>query len=178
MNDDLIDDNRLGHEVDVLEIIEQARALRQDDELEASQTLLLDLLDRQPNHPLVLFEVGGSYDVMGEEEMAIPYYRQAIGAGLEGDDLQECLVCLGSTLRVVGEYEDAVSILEQAVEEYPGRNSGRAFLALAHYSNGEYEKAISALLSLLLETTTDQDILAYAGALEYYRDELDEAALD
>lgn len=175
MNDDSIDGDRLHDETDVMEAIEQARVLRRDDELEASQNLLLDLLDRQPSHPLVLFEVGGSYDVMGEEEMAIPYYRQAIGAGLEGDDLQECLVCLGSTLRVVGEYEDAVSILEQAVEEYPERNSGRAFLALAYYSNSEYEKSVSTLLSLLLETSTDQDILAYADALEYYRDDLDEA---
>lgn len=162
-------------EMDLMGVIEEARALRRADELEASQEQLLALMEQHPDHPLVLFEVGGSYDVMGEEEMAIPYYRRAIAAGLEGNDLQECLVCLGSTLRVVGENEDAVAILEQAVEEFPERNSGRVFLALAHYSNGDAELALSSLLSLLLETTRDEDILAYADALDYYKDNLDES---
>lgn len=165
------------NDFDLMSVIEEARALRRDDELEASQAQLLALMESYPDHPLVLFEVGGSYDVMGEEEMAIPYYRRAIAAGLEGNDLQECLVCLGSTLRVVGENEDAVAILEQAVEEFPERNSGRVFLALAHYSNGDAELALSSLLSLLLETTRDEDILAYADALDYYKENLD-ASLD
>lgn len=176
MNDDNATGGRWENESDLLAAIEEARALRRADDLEASQALLLEMLETQPSHPLVLFEVGGSYDVMGEVEMAIPYYRRAIGAGLEGSDLQECLVCLGSTLRIVGEYEDAVAILEQAVDEFPDRNSGRAFLALAYYSNGDAEQAVSELLSLLLDTTEDQDILAYSDTLGYYKDNLDETA--
>ncbi len=172
--DNEVNDGRWQSEADILATIEEARELRRADELEESQELLLELLEAQPNHALVLFEVGGSYDVMGEEEMAIPYYRRAIEAGLEGDDLQECLVCLGVTLRVVGESEEAVEMLEQAVDEFPERNSGRVFLALAHYSNGDPEEAISILLSLLLETTKDEDILSYADALDYYKDNLDE----
>jgi tetratricopeptide (TPR) repeat protein len=174
MNDTEISGGELYSQSDLLAAIETARALRRDDELETSQEQLLELMEQHPDHPLVLFEVGGSYDVMGEEEMAIPYYRRAIAAGLEGDDLQECLVCLGSTLRVIGEADEAVSILEQAVDEFPGRSSGQVFLALAYYSNGDYDQAVSTLLSLLLQTTTDEDILAYADALEYYKDNLDE----
>lgn len=174
MNDHAYPGGTPGDQAALADAIEAARALRRADELEASQARLLALMEDYPDHPLVLFEVGGSYDVMGEEEMAIPYYRRAIEAGLDGSDLQECLVCLGSTLRVVGEYEDAVSILEQAVDEFPDRNSARAFLALAHYSNGDPAQAVSDLLSLLLETTNDQDILAYAETLDYYKDNLDE----
>lgn len=173
MNDSLSNDHEYRHP-DMMAAIEEARSLRRADDLEASQDLLLELLEEYPSDPLVLFEVGGAYDVMGEVEMAIPYYRQAIGAGLDGDDLQECLICLGSSLRVVGESEDAVTLLEQAVDEFPNRNSGRAFLALAYYSNGEYDRAVSLLLSLLLETTSDEDIQSYADALEYYVDNLDE----
>ncbi len=162
------------NETALLEAIEEARDLRREDELEASQERLLALLEEYPDHPLVLFEVGGSYDVMGEEEMAIPYYRRAIAAGLEGDDLQECLVCLGSTLRVTGDYDEAVMFLEQAADEFPERNSGRVFLALAYYSNGDPQQAVSTLLSVLLDTTSDEDILGYADTLEYYKDNLDE----
>ncbi len=168
-----------GHgEDELLAAIEEARALRRDDELEASQAHLLALLEEFPDHPLVLFEVGGAYDVLGEEEDAIPYYRRAIAAGLDGTDLQECLICLGSTLRVTGEYDEAVAMLEQAVDEFPERNSGRVFLALAHYSNGDADLAVSTLLAVLLDTTSDEDILNYADALGYYKDNLDEAADD
>jgi len=160
--------------MDLLTEIENARALRRADELEKSQEQLLSLLESYPDNPLVLFEVGGSYDVMGDEEMAIPFYRRAIESGLEGKDLQECLICLGSTLRVVGNYEEAIDMLEQAVEEFPERNSGRAFLALAYLSNGETNLAVSTLLGLLLETTNDEDILSYADALDYYKDNLED----
>lgn len=174
MSKNLPPDDHPNSETAMLAAIEEARNLRREDDLEASQERLLALLDEYPDHPLVLFEVGGSYDVFGEEEMAIPYYRRAIAAGLEGDDLQECLVCLGSTLRVTGEHDEAVMILEQASEEFPERNSGRVFLALAYYSKGESERAVSTLLSVLLDTTTDEDILGYADVLEYYKDNLDE----
>ena len=154
--------------------IARARELRQADELEESQEILLDLLQQYPNDPVVLYEVGGSYDVLGEEPKAIPYYREAIEAGLEGSDLQECLVCLGSSQRVIGRFEEAVATLERTVEEFPDNNSGRVFLALAYYSNGQEDEAVRLLLDVLLQTTSDEDILAYSDSLEYYKDNLDE----
>jgi len=154
--------------------IERARELRDKDELELSQELLLKLLAEHPDDPLVLFEVGGSYDVIGREDKAIPYYRQAIDEGLDGEDLQECLVCLGSSLRVVGQAAEAVEVLEEAAEDFPEDNSGKVFLALAYYSNGLHREAVQLLLELLLATTDDEDILAYEDPLSYYKDNLDE----
>ncbi len=156
------------------ETIKKARKLRRADELEESQQLLLNLLETDADDALVLYEVGGSYDVLGEEKEAIPYYQRAIDNGLDGDDLQECLVCLGSSQRNVGDFEEAVETLEQAEETFPDKNSGRVFLALAYYSDGQDDKAVTTLLDLLLKTTKDDDILAYADALDYYKDNLDE----
>ncbi len=178
MNENPLSDGQHNGEFDLMAAIEEARELRRDDQLEESQALLLELMEKFPDDALVLFEVGGSYDVLGEEEMAVPYYRQSIAAGLDGEDLHECLICLGSSLRVLGETDEAISILEQAVDEFPERNSGRVFLALAQYSEGEADQAVSNLLSLLLKTTSDEDILAYADALEYYVDNLDETLDD
>lgn len=154
--------------------IERARALRREDRLEESQELLFKLMNRYPDDPQVLFEVGGSFDVLGEEGDAIPYYQEAIEAGLDGEDLQECLVCLGSSLRLVGNAREAVTVLERATAEFPDHNSGRAFLALAYYSQARYEDAVRLLLGLLLDTTADEDVLAYAGTLDYYKDNLNE----
>lgn len=156
------------------ETIARAKKLRRNDELEESQNILLDLLAEHPNDPLVLYEVGGSYDVLGEEKEAIPYYQKAIAQGLDGDDLQECLVCLGSSHRNVGNFDDAVQTLEKAVKQFPDDNSGKVFLALAYYSDGREDDAVRLLLELLLETTTDENILAYADPLDYYKDNLDE----
>ncbi len=156
------------------ETIARAKELRRNDDLDASQELLLDLLAEHPNDPLVLYEVGGSYDVMGEEKEAIPYYQRAINAGLDGDDLQECLVCLGSSHRNVGNFDDAVETLEKVVKQFPDDNSGKVFLALAYYSDGREDEAVQLLLELLLETTTDKNILDYADPLDYYKDNLDE----
>lgn len=160
--------------MDKIETITKAKALRREDNLEESQELLLELLEEYPQDPLVLFEVGGSYDVLGLEPEAIPYYEQAIQMGLADEELQECLVCLGSSYRVVGDSQEAVDILEDAIEQFPDNNSSKAFLALAYYSNDQIEEAMSTLLDLLLTTTKDENILAYANPLDYYKDNLDE----
>lgn len=160
--------------MDKTETIKKAKTLRRQDKLEESQELLLALLEEYPHDPLVLFEVGGSYDVMGWEPDAIPYYEQAVQHGLEGDDLQECLVCLGSSYRVIGESQEAVDILEDAIDQFPDNNSSKAFLALAYYSNDQVEEAMSTLLELLLKTTKDENILTYYDPLDYYKDNLDE----
>jgi tetratricopeptide (TPR) repeat protein len=159
--------------MDKLTTIQNAKALRREDNLEESQAVLLSLLREYPHDPLVLFEVGGSYDVMGLEPEAIPYYEQAIQQGLDGADLQECLVCLGSSYRVMGDSQEAVDILEEALEQFPDNNSSKAFLALAYYSNNQAEEAVRTLFELLLETTSDENILAYADPLDFYKDHLD-----
>lgn len=160
--------------MNIEETIAEAKALRQADELEQSQELLLQLLKKHPGDALVLYEVGGAYDVLGEERQAIPYYKKAIGAGLEGDALHECLICIGSCYRNIGEFETAVEELQKAVKQFPDRNSTKVFLALAHYSDAQEDKAVQILIELLLSTTKDQDILAYADVLEFYKDHLDE----
>ena len=160
--------------MDKEEALLRAKELRQEDELEDSQEVLLALLEEYPDDPQVLFEVGGAYDVMGYESEAIPYYRQAVEAGLEGAELHECLICLGSSHRNVGDFSEAVEVLENTADQFPDRKSSQAFLALAYYSDEQYENAVRVLLELLLETTDDDDILAYADTLDFYKDNLDE----
>ena len=156
------------------EKIEQARQLRREDALEDSQKVLLGLYKRYPEHPLVLYELGGAFDVLGETERAIPFYEQAVVQGLEGDDLLECYVCLGNCYLAEDEQEKAVAVLQKGIEAFPEKNSSRAFLALAHYSNGEEETAVKLLLELLVKTTKVEDLLSYEGVFEYYIEHLDE----
>ncbi len=160
--------------MNIEETLSQARELRKNDELEASQELLLELLTAHPKDPIVLYEVGGAYDVLEEEKEAIPYYTKAINAGLDGADLQECYICLGMCHRNIGDFETAVSILRKAVNIFPEQNSVKAFLALAEYSDAQEDEAMRILLDLLINTTEDEDILKFADTLDFYKDNLDE----
>jgi len=160
--------------MDIKATIKRAKELRREDKLEESQELLLDLLTKHPDNPLVLFEVGGSYDVLGEVLTANEFYQKALDQGLDGSDRQECLICLGINHRGLGDAETAVSILEDAAEQFPDNHSIRAFLALAYYSDGQDDTAVQTLLDLLIKTTKDPSILDYADTLEYYKDNLDE----
>lgn len=160
--------------MNIEETIKEARKLRQNDELEASQELLLQLLGEHPKDATVLYEVGGAYDVLEEERKAIPYYQQAIQAGLDGADLQECYICMGMCQRNLGEFETAVKTLTHAANKFPEANSVKAFLALAKFGDGYEDEAMRILIELLLETTNDEDILTFADTLEFYKDNLDE----
>ena len=112
-------------EEDLKETIEKAKALRQEEKLEESEELLLSLLEEYPDDPQVLFEVGGSYDVMGYETEAIPHYQRAIAEGLEGSELLECLICLGINHRAIGDFQEAVDTLEEAIDTFPEDNGGK-----------------------------------------------------
>lgn len=156
------------------ELIEKARLLRQQDDLEGSQELLLTLLDEYPRDAVVLYEVGGAYDVLDEQKKAIPYYQKAIKAGLSGDDLQECLICLGICQRSIGDFDTAVTTLKNATQKFPDNNGARIFLALAYYSAAQEDEAVRILLDLLLQTSSDEDIQAYADTIDFYKDHLDD----
>jgi tetratricopeptide (TPR) repeat protein len=154
--------------------IERARELRGNDELDASLELLLPLLEEYHDDALVLFEVGGAYDILGMAPEAIPYYETAIENGLDDPELEECYVCLGTSHRVIGEFEDSVDVLEKAVERYPESYGAKAFLAIAYYGNGQYAESVQMLMEALLDTTADEEIQSYSDTLDYFKNNLDE----
>ena len=156
------------------ETIERARELRGNDELEASLELLLPLLEESRDDALVLFEVGGAYDILGMAPEAIPYYEKAIENGLDDPELEECYVCLGTSHRVIGEFEDSVDVLEKAVERYPESYGAKAFLSIAYYGNGQYAESVQMLMETLLDTTADEEIQSYSETLDYFKNNLDE----
>lgn len=143
--------------------------LKIDDEAEAI-TYFEQLVAQYPDDALVQFETGGAYDSAGHEAQAIPHYRRALELGLPDDYLPRVAVQLGSSLRNVGEYAEAVQILADACTKFPQHRALRAFLALAQLSSGQANQAVAELLDLLL--TNPGAVEAYSRSLRYYADEL------
>ena len=91
-----------------------------------------------------------AHDRAGEEAAAIPHYERALELGLPLVERRGALVGLGSSLRNVGRYVDAVGVLRSAAAEYPDDAALAAFFALALYSEGHPRDAVRTLLDVAI----------------------------
>lgn len=132
------------------------------------------LAEQHPADPRAHFEFGGSLDAAGHEAEAIPEYRLAIELGLSGDDVPRALLQLGSSLRNVGEYGEAVRVLSEGRERFPDHAPMRFFLALALHDAGRHREATSEALGLVFSGPDSDAMAEYGGAMRRYLDALRE----
>ncbi|MDN7240583.1 tetratricopeptide repeat protein [Planococcus sp. N028] len=156
------------------EVLEYAIKLRESGKQEASNKLLLELAGNYPENPQVNYHCAWSFDVLGKEEKAVPYYEKAIRLGLTGKDLEGALLGLGSTYRTLGEYQKSERTFLKGIELFPINYAMKAFYSMTLYNLKEHQAAMEMLISCLVQTSTDEDILVYKRALEFYSDKLDE----
>ena len=138
---------------------------RDREQMQPTIDAFLALLAEHPGQPEVLYEVGGSYDTAGEEQTALGYYEAALAAGLSGDTLRRCLMQYGSTLRLLGRYDESVVALDKALTGWPDSPSVRAFHALALHAAGRSDGAVGELLALVADGIRTPDVLRYEAAL-------------
>jgi tetratricopeptide (TPR) repeat protein len=131
-----------------------------------------DLARKHPGDAAALFAYAGALDFADREAEAAPVYEQAFAAGLDGDDLRRGLIQYGSTLRNLGRFDEAVSALLRADEQFPGHDSVAAFLALALTSAGRSQEAVARLIILALDRIGGEDLGNYEWALRHYAAEL------
>lgn len=161
-----------------MDLLNQALKLREQKEYEESRQLFLLLAQKQPDDARIMYQTAWSHDVMGKEKEAVPYYEKAIELGLEREELLGAYVGLGSTYRCLGEYHKAIAVLEAGCEKFPEARELQVFLAMAYYNVQQSKQAISMLLKIIADTSTDKQILAYEKAIRFYADHLDETWSD
>jgi Flp pilus assembly protein TadD len=146
-------------------------ALNQENRGNEALDLALSLVERYPDDPRSHFEYAGVLDFQGREADAVAPYRRAQALGLAGDDLPRLYVQLGSTLRNVGDLDEAVRFLAEGRQRFPDHAAIRAFHALALVSAGRCPEAAVTLLELVTEQPTAIDLDGYDRALRQYTDE-------
>jgi tetratricopeptide (TPR) repeat protein len=106
-----------------------------------------------PGDAIGLFERGGARDSMGYPELAIPLYRAALNAGLDGDRRRRATIQLASSLRNLGRPEESVALLEAELDRPADDLTGavRTFLALALVDVGREREAVAVALTALSE---------------------------
>jgi tetratricopeptide (TPR) repeat protein len=141
-----------------------------------AERVLLGLLEEHPEDTRSNYLMASLCEQRGQERRAVPFYRRALVQfeGLYEEELASAYLGLGSTYRVLGEYEASLETLQEGIEHFPGDRTLSTFLALTLYNLGEHRDATSILLKNLIETTGDPDIRNYGRAITFYADHLDE----
>ncbi|MEU4502055.1 tetratricopeptide repeat protein [Streptomyces sp. NPDC024089] len=149
--------------------------LRTEGHREEARQRLLALCAEFPADAEIAYQTAWAHDVLGLEAEAVPFYERGLGGtGLSEEDRRGALLGLGSTYRVLGQYEKAVEVLRGGVERFPDDGALRTFLAMALFNTGEHHEAMRLLLELLATSSTDPYVAQYRAAIEHYARDLRE----
>lgn len=123
-------------------------------DLEPSQFVgeMRKLVDQlPPNDSIGLFELGCSQDSTGHSDLAVPLYRAALAGNLYGLRRRRATIQLASSLRNIGDAEDAAELLacESEHPEDELSSAVSAFHALALSDLGRSQEALNLALTAL-----------------------------
>ncbi|MFJ5759309.1 tetratricopeptide repeat protein [Neobacillus sp. NPDC093182] len=153
--------------------VKKAIELRQEGKVAESNELLLKVAGEFPMDPYVNYQCAWSFDLLGKETDAIPFYEKAIDLGLSGNDLEGAILGLGSSYRTIGEYAKSKNVFQKGLDLFPSNRALKVFYSMTLYNLKEHDAAMEILLTSLIETTSDEGILHYKRAIQFYSDKLD-----
>jgi tetratricopeptide (TPR) repeat protein len=154
-------------------MLSEAIAKLDDKKYEEAKALLEALVNESPDNPEINFYCGAVNDSMGLEQMAIPYYRQALENEIEGDLREAAYIQLGSSFRCIGEYEFAREVFSKGLEEYPANPAMKVFYAMTLYNMGDHKESFTLMLKTLVSDSSHEWIKKYERALNFYSEDID-----
>ena len=137
---------------------------------------LKNMAERFPQVAEVHHQLAWTHDVLDQPRLAVPHYEKAIALGLPPNELSGALLSLGSSLRLTGQLDRSLEVLESGRRQFPNHQEFRVFLALTQHDRGTPTTAVQTLLSVLLDTCEDPGINAYQRALRHHGERLQPAA--
>jgi tetratricopeptide (TPR) repeat protein len=139
-------------------------SLGRDDGVTAMRTLVAacPATDRR-----AAFELAGMYDSMGFEAEACAEYERALDLGLDDARHARLAVQYGSTLRNLGRFDEAISVLSAAPTHESTGSAPRVVLALALHSAGRKDEALRVAIEAQIESLPryQRSMRNYAAAL-------------
>lgn len=128
---------------------------------------LRSLDSRFPQVPEIAFQLAWTLDTAERPADALPHYERAIALGLE-HNLPEALIGLANCLRLTGQPDRAVTVLEGARRQFPHAPEFAAWLALSLHHAHRPHDAFTLLLDTLLDHTDDIGLAAHQRALRHH----------
>lgn len=153
--------------------LSKAILYRSEGKLTESNEILQALAKDDPISAEINYQCAWSFDVLGKEAEAVPYYEKALQLGLNNEDTLGAIIGLGSTYRTLGSYKESKAVFESGLARFPENNALKTFYAMTLYNVEEHAKAMEILLTCLFQTSVDPDITSYKRAIGFYADKLD-----
>ncbi|WPK10493.1 tetratricopeptide repeat protein [Lysinibacillus louembei] len=151
-----------------------ALQLRKDNKLTESNKLFVQLAAQHPDDAYLQYQCAWSFDVLGEETQAVPYYEKAIQGELNAEDMANAYLGLGSTFRTLGKYQQSQETLSKAIALFPENQALQVFYAMTLYNLNEHSNAMELLLNCIANSSMDINIQKYKRAIQFYAEKLDE----
>jgi tetratricopeptide (TPR) repeat protein len=154
----------------------RAKKLRRESDTgaAAARLILLKLLEEYPDDAEILTDTAFVHDQLGQEAVAVGFYARALAKGVMNlPNREHVYLGLGSSLRVLGRYEDARAVLEKASGMFPENTALKVFLAMVLHNLKDHAAAMRILLLIIAKGGENPDVKPYVEALEYYADRLD-----
>jgi len=148
--------------------IEQGNDLFNEEHPDEALSYFANLRSTYPDNAEVWLHSAFTFDRLGRESEAIPLYIHALELGLQDENLRDCLVCLSSSYRVVGQPDVALSHLERARSLFPQDLVVLSFLSLTLHDLQRSSEAVQLLGLALIQESPDQNLASYQRPLRYY----------
>jgi tetratricopeptide (TPR) repeat protein len=142
--------------------------------IQLKETLKFLLKAEKTNHgnPNHSYQIACTYDRVGKERKAIPFYQKAIQQGLIGDELKSAYLGMGSSYRAIGRYAPANQTFRKGIKRFPEDNAMKVFYAMNLFNLKKYQQAMEILLNLIVLTSHDKQIQNYQTGIEFYSNKL------
>ncbi|SDH91387.1 Tetratrico peptide repeat-containing protein [Vibrio xiamenensis] len=157
----------------VAALIDNAVALRKSGNHIASIALLEPLLAHDAYRAQASLHIAWNHDQQSQEQQAVQHYQAALEGPLLPSDRFDALFGLASTLRSLGDYQQARHYFELTLQEFPEHLEVKPFYAMCLYNLGDSKSALALLLELLVSTTDNAAIQDYQRAIRLYAADLD-----
>lgn len=128
---------------------------REDEFRDVIDSLAAELPD---GHPVAAFERAGAWDTTGHSDRAVPLYQRALDDGLAGYRRRRAVIQMASSLRNLGQVDQAVAVLEAERDLDPATldeqtrglaDAVSAVLALCLADSGREREAVSVAVAAL-----------------------------
>lgn len=155
------------------ESLKAALEMRRDGDLFGSNKLLIELVLQHPDHAILHYECACSYDVLAQEEEAIPFYGRALELGLSDKEAVNAYTQLGSLYRLHGRLMESENVLMTGMKRFWDVGLLKIFYAFTMYDLGKPGEAMRWMTHAILDSAVDQEIFLNQRVISYLGSNLD-----
>ncbi len=169
----------------ISELIDAGLQLKTQGKHEAAIEHFRQLHETYPDNARVKFELAAAWGAFGVPEQALPLYRALLALpkrkGLPAKDMPRLYARLTSTLYSLGEFEEALEVVDEGLRLHPSYRPLRAFRIFSHVGAGRSTMALLDALDLMLDSLApsrwdifEEDVKALVSGLRQSLNESDQ----